>query len=622
MHIPKELPRPGLTLNRRYTIIEEIGHGGMGYIYKAFDSRMRREVALKVLMPQFVGHEYSVRRFFIEARAAKYLEHPNIVDLYDFGCSIEGYLFIAMEFLTGETVADIIVRDTKLPVKRSLKILFGITEALCHAHRKGVIHRDMKPENIMLLPWDGEGDFIKVLDFGIAAVLDRSMENSLNFGEIIGTPCYMSPEQIRGTAVDGRCDIYALGILLYEMFTGNPPFLGETPYETMKMHLSDEVPEVPVLDLSYDTRNKLCSLLDDMLEKDPDKRLESADALKLRLRELLDIIGQDETDRKENLSCYKFVPFHERCTLQGQQDMFILNSQPTISAFSISSDLNRDKTLLQSPQSDMQAKAGYRVCPQCQKINSLENLCCDRCKFHLGIDIAPGHEAENGEKLHLKIVKDISDEFEEEIECDGPKGRQNRITPWTVEVDEISYLKMLPQDFIALSLLHLRLEFGNGEENDHVNSLKKIFIPEIEAWSNLVIAKGGIILFDTGEEIRCLFGLQGKNGGSTRESMICALDMKKRVQNFRNIFKESLNIKMGIATSNVPKIKVLEGSPEGFIRGSGVDLATRLAYIAPMDTIIADEESARLTLKLFHYNKFNTIRVRGSDKPINIYATG
>ncbi|MBW1867329.1 MAG: serine/threonine protein kinase, partial [Deltaproteobacteria bacterium] len=205
----------------RYEIIKELGRGAMGVVYQAHDPRIDRLVALKVLRPDRVTSQDFVQRFLKEAKAIGRLSHANIVTVYDVGQDHET-IYIAMEFLEGRPLNEV-VREKPPAVKDVINIGLQVAEALNYAHARGIVHRDIKPSNIIL---DDEGR-IKITDFGIARIEDPEATQQTQAGEILGTPVYMSPEQVMGKTVDGRSDLYSLGIILYELTTGQRPFSGE-----------------------------------------------------------------------------------------------------------------------------------------------------------------------------------------------------------------------------------------------------------------------------------------------------------------------------------------------------------------------------------------------------------
>ncbi|MGH8003130.1 MAG: serine/threonine-protein kinase, partial [Limisphaerales bacterium] len=201
-----------------YRIESEIGQGGMGVVYKAFDTRLERPVALKFLSPQFVSHPEAKSRFLNEARAASALNHPNICTIYEIG-EWGSREFIAMELVEGKPLSKLIASG-KLPVPKVLDYSLQMAEGLDAAHKKGVIHRDVKPDNILVT---AEGR-LKIMDFGLAKI--RHTAKITTTGTALGTAAYMSPEQARGELVDARADIFSLGMILYEMLTGRHPFAG------------------------------------------------------------------------------------------------------------------------------------------------------------------------------------------------------------------------------------------------------------------------------------------------------------------------------------------------------------------------------------------------------------
>jgi serine/threonine-protein kinase len=206
----------------KYTILERIGRGGMGFVYKAIDPILKREVALKCMLRDLSGDEELRNRFSREAQSAGGLRHPNIVTIYDLGTDEFGSPFIAMEFLTGTDLEQIVKNHVDLELARKLDIIIQTCKGLGYAHSKGIIHRDIKPANIRLL----ENGDVKILDFGIAKIAASHFTRT---GMVMGTPHYMSPEQIRGEKVDGRTDIFSLGVVLYELLSFRKPFAGDNP---------------------------------------------------------------------------------------------------------------------------------------------------------------------------------------------------------------------------------------------------------------------------------------------------------------------------------------------------------------------------------------------------------
>jgi len=262
----------GHVLDSKYTLISKLGEGGMGSVYLAEQATMGREVAIKVLRREFSQNRQAIKRFLREARAASKLAHPNTITVYDFGQSNDGLLYLVMERLSGRPLADILDDDGPLVPERAVHIVSQICDSLGEAHRQGITHRDLKPENIFIEEKVGNSEFVKVLDFGIAKMAgDDATTQATATGMICGTPSYMSPEQAMGKEIDGRSDIYALGVLLYEMLTNEKPFEGDTPMEVMLKHINEPAPNV-FQRTQIQVPEGLQKALDRMLGKKPDQR--------------------------------------------------------------------------------------------------------------------------------------------------------------------------------------------------------------------------------------------------------------------------------------------------------------------------------------------------------------
>ena len=269
---------PGDSL-AHFRIESRLGEGGMGVVYRAYDTRLQRTVALKVLPPEYAGDSAWKQRLMREARAASALNHPNIVTVYEIGS--EGVVdFISMEYVEGRPLSQTI-SEKRLTQQEALHYAISIADALAMAHAAGVIHRDLKPANILVTP-DGR---IKLLDFGLARQVqsvDGATVTATKVGEIAGTPYYMSPEQARGLKVDARTDIFSLGVVLYEMLTGRRPFEGDTASHAMLCIMEKAPAPLPA-----GTPAELQRIAGKMLEKDPEQRYQTAKDLGTDLRRLL-----------------------------------------------------------------------------------------------------------------------------------------------------------------------------------------------------------------------------------------------------------------------------------------------------------------------------------------------
>ena len=232
-------PLIGQVFGGKYTIVEKLGSGGMGGVYKAEQALMNRFVALKILRSTFHGDAVQMRRFQQEARTLSQLSHPNAVTVFDFGIE-NGLPYLVMEYIEGRTLKVVVREERRLPIPRVLQILRQACAALSEAHRLGIVHRDIKPDNIMLRTHHDGSDWVKVLDFGVAKSVLGTDPNLTQAGVLVGTPQYMSPEQCKGSELDARADIYSLGVVLYEMISGEVPFQAPSVLELLMKVMNSE----------------------------------------------------------------------------------------------------------------------------------------------------------------------------------------------------------------------------------------------------------------------------------------------------------------------------------------------------------------------------------------------
>jgi serine/threonine-protein kinase len=242
----------GQVVADRYHIIKKLGEGGMGAVYLGEHVKMGRKSAIKVMNPGMAHDPDAVSRFNREASNASRISHPNVCQIYDFGETTDGLIYLAMEFIEGQSLTDLIDREGALPAVRAASILKQSADALQAAHDLGIVHRDLKPDNIMITQARDGADVVKVVDFGIAKAVagDETGQKVTKTGLVVGTPEYMSPEQLSGDKLDGRSDIYSLGLVLYRMLTGVLPFQADTAQEVMIKRLTDE--PTPLVDARPD----------------------------------------------------------------------------------------------------------------------------------------------------------------------------------------------------------------------------------------------------------------------------------------------------------------------------------------------------------------------------------
>jgi len=268
----------GQVVADRYAIIKKLGEGGMGAVYLGEHVKMGRKSAIKVMNPSMANDPDAISRFNREASNASRISHPNVCQIYDFGETPEGIIYLAMEFIEGAALTDIIEKEGALPPHRAVRILKQSADALQAAHDLGIVHRDLKPDNIMIVQAKDGSDVAKVVDFGIAKAVagDEAGQKVTKTGLVVGTPEYMSPEQLSGDKLDGRSDIYSLGLVFYRMLTGVLPFQADSAQETMIKRLTDD--PLPLAGARPDIAfpPKLQAVLDKALARSPSQRYANA----------------------------------------------------------------------------------------------------------------------------------------------------------------------------------------------------------------------------------------------------------------------------------------------------------------------------------------------------------
>ncbi len=273
------LMAPGSIFADRYEIISIIGKGGVSFVYKAKHKHIGRLVAIKTLRQDHLEDETLARRFEREAQAAAALEHPNIIQIYDFGVSSNGQVFLVMDYLEGMSLEKFIADNGPLSRDQFMNVFLPVLDALAFAHDNKVLHRDMKPANIMLVTRQNDKPLVKLVDFGIARVITEQQEAEAKLtraGEVVGTPLYMSPEQYMGHDLDPRSDLYSLGCTMYEAITGVAAFGGGNLYQILARHMNEYPVPPSEADSALDIASDFDAVIMSLLEKDPDKRPQSA----------------------------------------------------------------------------------------------------------------------------------------------------------------------------------------------------------------------------------------------------------------------------------------------------------------------------------------------------------
>ncbi len=271
-------PLIGQTINDAYTIERCIGVGGMARVYSAVQHSMNRQVALKILNSDVCNESVALSRFTREAATAGKLRHSNTISIYDVGCADDGTLYIAMELLHGRTLREELEIHGSLPVARAVKIAVQICLSLAEAHDAGMVHRDLKPDNVFLTTEHGREDYVRVLDFGIVKILDDpSLLHLTATGSTPGTPYYMSPEAGTGKEVSAESDFYSLGVVLFEALSGERPFDADSAVQVVVKHLTVPPPKLSSLERCGSVPKRLEAVIERLLAKEPVRRYESAD---------------------------------------------------------------------------------------------------------------------------------------------------------------------------------------------------------------------------------------------------------------------------------------------------------------------------------------------------------
>ena len=284
--------KPGTILGDRYEVVEVLGRGGMGVVYRVRHQLLDREFALKVLAPDSTSRSSALTRFDREIRVLGMLSDSRIVSATDRGVTPEGSPYLVMELLTGRNLDQARQETKPFPIARAVRIMAQVCRGLAVAHERNVIHRDLKPANIFLVDDGGGEELVKILDFGVAKLLNDAQNDVTRTNTAVGTPLYMSPEQARSQAVDARTDLYAVGAILYELLAGEPPHPGDSPAEAFAHLLNHPYKPLPLL--RPEVPPGLVGLIGQALAREPEGRPESARQFGVRLRELASL-GQFST---------------------------------------------------------------------------------------------------------------------------------------------------------------------------------------------------------------------------------------------------------------------------------------------------------------------------------------
>ena len=557
-----ELPPFGAVVDGQYVLLERIGTGGMGAVHRAFDTARHLDVALKVTSTAMATRADGVERFFREVRAVRRLQHPSIVAVHGFGRTAEGLLYLVMELLGGECLSRILRREGRLAPARAVGLVEQVAGALAAAHDAGVVHRDLKPENFRVLP----GNLLKILDFGIASLTGDGPHID-GPRTVCGTPAYMSPEHALGLRCEPRSDLYGLGVLLFELISGRPPYRGDDPLAVIRAHLAEPVPSLAAVASDAQVPEALDVLVTELLAKGASDRPASAREVKERLAGIRRSLDEGSRSVRARLGLSAMgtaldnVPFHERPTLMIEED-----SAPSERATLM--DVGR----IELPTVPIGA-AGLRLCGACGRLGTSDGACA-----HCGKPLAP--LASSGRTRAADILR-------------ATVGSDPR---WAAPVEPPPLpAPERPADATRkrLSLLHVWLR----PTSEDAEAWRPELEPVIDAWRDDIASLGGVVCRSLGQTVRVVFGLDTGRGlpGPARCAVAAALRLRVALRAARQEQTLPFHARSGIATAAVWLAPNAAAVLDAAVAGSPVDLATRLATMASDGAILTDQETG-LTL--------------------------
>lgn len=522
-------PLIGRTLDGRYLIEARLGSGGMGAVYRATQLAVQRPVAVKVMPPVYASRPRSTVRFEKEARAISHLNHPNIVTVHDFGRAAEGYLYLVMELLEGQSLSDLLCRGP-LSLRRAVRLMEQVCSALSEAHGKGVVHCDLKPDNIFVVNRHDQEDAVKVLDFGIAAMVtgDSGSSSGSSSREVSGTPDYMSPERILGRRVGPETDLYSLGIILYLVLTGSRPYAGTTPMEVCLRHLNDPIPVLPpVLPADGCPSWATQALLDRLLHKDPLARLSSAEEARAALSALLRAEGGPGDAAA--------APALEDGPTTGSEAQAPAHDDRSV-------HVGDQPTQVRCPRCGNFNAGHWRFCSACGA--SMDEPSCSTC----GAPLAHGSV--------FCTVCGLQHADERDAVAPGGATESRR------QVSTVHALASFePESGLALDL------------EDRIELLR----PLQQRWAEAVRALGGTVHGDSGEGICAIFGVPATGQTDALSAVRCAMTLARVAADMEAI--GSFVFRCGVSTG--PALVRRRSSRSWSVKGDVVVQAALLAGDAP-----------------------------------------
>ena len=663
--VPRETPTIGCVLDGRLAVTGHIGSGGMGTIFRALELTTREDLALKVLKPRFSQDREAVGQFYHEARAAGRLHDPHIVRIESFGRSSDGYLYIAMELLRGFPLAAHLAERDPLPAALAVHIARQVCAALKTAHRRGTVHRDLKPENIQLIPLaDGE-PVVKVLDFGIASVLSFDLERGLSDDTpVTGTPVYMSPEQIMGRPVDPRGDLYSLGVLLFEMLSGSPPFDADNALDICRQHLTQPPPDLMKAAPHGSVPGALAKLVQQLLEKNALRRPGGVGVVVRRLDAAADQLGppplldpppsavcvddalgpanhdpanHDPDDDDEPAASPPLVrqadgslrPMPYR---GGGRPVVVLATLPDDRRPTLVDEL-RPSDLADAA---MTLRNALWLCSSCSCLNGRSDGPCESCGEEMrgpgvGIPVTP----EDGPALPdgvtgpaWRSLSPVADDPEPSTalvrrpeQATPPPTDRIVAAPCRPATDELP--RQRDEDRREVALLHVILAGDDPDGPLELDVLRELVEQRLLGWTRTLSVFGGMVSQDAGNEVRAVFGLLPERPPRWLERAVdAAAALRDTIAACSRGHERTVYVRGALAVGPVFLDPLELGDADTAVRGSSVDIATRLARGAPAGEVLLNAACWRHVASAFSGQACDTARSRGARHPELVYRLG
>lgn len=587
-----------------YKIISLLGKGGMGEVYLAEDTRLHRKVALKLLAPQFSNDSDRVRRFEREARAVSAINHPNIVTIFDIGQS-DGLWFMATEFIEGKTLRQVLAEDKTQQLSEVFRISGQIADALQSAHDLGIVHRDIKPDNIMLRR-DG---YVKVLDFGLAKLAEKPSDKSSDFdslsslteaGTVMGTVSYMSPEQARGLDVDARTDIFSLGVVMYELLSGKLPFEGTTASDIIASILRSEPP--PLASYCPDIPNELEQIVLKALAKKLEARYQQVQEFAYDLKTLTRELELQAMLAGSGKPVTKALP-----QVHGQE--------PATPVFPSGSEKKNSSPV--SPQ---------LTCPSCQSINpGVARFCLNcggaliNCCSHCQADLIPGARFCMRCGQQVGGVTPADNARQARLAAATPSSLANKIRDAVRPVSEQAHERRT----VTAVLADISVQDTRGKQIDP-EDWAEVLNRALDRLSAIIYRYEGTIARLMGNTVLAFFGAPVAHEDDPARAVRAALDMIDDVRNLDAELRRNqnfeLDIRIGINSGMVILGNVSSDLKFEFtVTGDTVNLAALMQSSARPMSALLTENTWRQIAPIFDGQEFGALEVKGKTNPIRAF---